>query len=258
MYRSNAAEPAPCIKCANVRKDRFSKKRVPAAVTVKLGPAEPPKPEPAKSELRIVSTLTVGGISVEVDASNLARTLGCGPWGYGQGLVDKWSDAVWTALLKHLKLPCEPLDREVASQPVKRLVQRLWYEAIHPEVLEKPAFAERDAEAEETYERKHAEVKEQKTEAAERRASTPAFGRTSKTYYEPTAELKKSEGAGMGGQQKYLAQAFARAKWGRLTTQEATDGMVASGLQTTTKPERIAGFYLAQWCKKGLLGRVQA
>ena len=94
---------------------------------------------------RVDCRLLIGDLSLPVDASSLERTLGSGRWGGGCGLVDSWPDAAWVGLLVHLGLAADPLDRTAADQPVKRLVQRLWYEAVNPTVLErlKPVFDKR-------------------------------------------------------------------------------------------------------------------
>ena len=155
--------------------DRVSKKRTPASVIAKFGPETERAEQSEKSALRIECTLTVGGLTVEIDASSLAKTIGAGDFGYGQGLVDKWSDAVWIGLLKHLGLSTEPFDRAAAAQPVKRLVQKLWYEAVQPWVLERPVFARRDEETADAYNEKIVEVKDTKKAAAERRERTPTI-----------------------------------------------------------------------------------
>ena len=62
----------------------------------------------------------------------------------------------------------------------------------------------------------------------------------------------------LGGQAGMLLTAFKAAAWTPLTTAMATEGMLKAGLKTSTKPERIAAFYLCQWVKKGLLNRHQS
>jgi hypothetical protein len=84
-----------------------------------------------------------------------------------------------------------------------------------------------------------------------------SFGRKGETVYTPT-ELLKDKKLALGGQQAPLLAFFRDMKFASATTQQATDGMVAHGLKTGTKPERIAAFYLCQWVKKGLLERSTA
>ena len=205
---------------------------------------------------RIECRLIVGDLSLLVDASSLERTLGAGRWGHGLGLVDSWPDAVWVGLLTYLKLPAEPLDRTVAEQPVKRLVQRLWYEAINPAVLvdRKDVFVERDNERAEEYKEKFGHVEGTAKARSERAVKSFAKGRGGETKYTPTDKLN-AKGLTIGGQAGILLEAFKAAKFASMSTHEATEGMVKAGLKTTTKPERISAFYLCQWVKKGLLER---
>ena len=203
---------------------------------------------------RIECRLLVGDLSLTVDPSSLERTLGAGRWGHGLGLVDSWPDAAWVGLLAHLKLPADPLDRTVAEQPVKRLVQQLWYGAVNPTVLidRKDAFAERDADRQEEYKEKFTHV-EGVAKGRSERAKT-SFGNKGETKYAPTDKLKV-KGLVLGGQQAPLLTFFKDAKWAAATSAEATAGMLAHGLKTGTDPKRISGFYLSTWCKKGLLER---
>lgn len=203
---------------------------------------------------RIECRLLVGDLSLQIDASSLERTLGAGRWGHGLGMVDTWPDAAWIGLLAHLKLPADPLDRNVAEQPVKRLVQQLWYTAINPAVLvdRKDAFVARDIDRQEEYKEKFTHV-EGVVKGRSERAKT-SFGHKGETKYAPTDKLK-AKGLTIGGQAGILLEAFKAAKFISMTTHEATEGMVAKGLKTTTKPERISAFYLCQWVKKGLLER---
>lgn len=198
--------------------------------------------------------LIVGEMSVPVDASSLEHTLGAGMWGHGDGLVDKWPDTVWAGLLAHLGLPAFPLDRTVAERPVKRLVQRLWYEAVQGHVPEARAatFAERDAEAETKYKQDLPKVVEAAAGKTERAKTSFGRARSGVTTYTPTAALKT---AIIGGQAAVLQTAFKNVKWGPMTVAEATAGMLKAGLKTSTKPERISGFYLCKWVPKGWLTR---
>ena len=203
---------------------------------------------------RVDCRLLIGDLSLPVDASSLEHTLGSGRWGGGRGLVDSWPDAAWVGLLVHLGLAADPLDRTAADQPVKRLVQRLWYEAVNPTVLErlKPVFDKRDEERAEEYKEKFTKVKAVSAEKSVR--AKTSFGRHGETKYTPTAALKDKKLV-LGGQAAILLEAFKKADWVAMTTAEATKGMLTAGLKTTTKPERIAAFYLCQWVKKSLLER---
>jgi hypothetical protein len=199
--------------------------------------------------------LLIGELSLPIDASNLERTVGAGRWGHGLGLVDQWPDAAWVGLLTYLKLPADPLDRSVADQPVKRLVQRLWYETIKGGVPENRAviMAERDARRSDEYNEKFIKIKEVSTTRAEH--AKTSFGHHSATLYEPTTALKDTKLV-LGGQAAILLTTFKTNEWRSMTTAVATEGMLKAGLKTATKPERIAAFYLCQWVKKGLLKRV--
>lgn len=125
-------------------------KAAPSVITATAPDADAP---------RIECRLWVGDLSVTVDASSLSHTLGCADCA-GKGLVDQWPDAVWTGLLVHLGLPADPLDRPSAEAPVKRLVQRLWYEAIKGAVPDEPAFSKRDAAKTAEYKETFTTVKE--------------------------------------------------------------------------------------------------
>jgi len=213
---------------------------------------------------RIECRLIVGDLSLPVDASNLERTLGAGRWGR-ESFVDAWPDAAWTGLLAYLGLPAFPLDREAATQPVKRLVQKLWYEAIKGGVPEerKEVMDTRDKERAKEYSAVFNGVDgstgiKAKVEGKAARAKTSfAKARGGETKYAPTAALKALKTA-PGGQAGILHLAFKNAKWAAMSTSEAAEAMVKAGLKTATKPERIAGFYLCQWVKadKGWLERV--
>ena len=208
----------------------------------------------AKDAPHIEARLHVGELSVLVDASSLEHTLGCGRWGGGLGLLDSWPDTVWAGLLAHLGLPAFPLDRAMAEKPVRRLVQRLWYEAVQGGVPQErvAVWNERDAEAQETYKQEQPKIATATKEKSERARTSFGKSRGGITTYIPTDALKK---ASVGGQAAVLLAAFKAAKWAAMTTQQATEGMLKAGLKTATKPERIAAFYLCQWVKKSLLTR---
>jgi hypothetical protein len=210
---------------------------------------------------RIDCRLTIGETSYPVDPSSLERTLGAGRWGHGLGLVDSWSDAAWVGLLVRLNLPADPLDRIAAEQPVKRLVQRLWYEAIAPWTLKvdderteaDTRMTARDAAAAEKYGNGFSKIKVAATEKSTRARESFGKARGGEVRYIPTPALKDKKLA-LGGQAGILLDAFRAVEFKPMTTHEATDAMVKAGLKTTTKPERIAAFYLSQWAtKKGLL-----
>jgi len=151
--------------------------------------------------------LIVGDLAVKIDASDLAHTLGSGRWGHGLGLVDQWPDAVWVSLLAHLKLPADPLDRVAAEPPVKRLVQRLWYEAVQGGVPEerKAVFEARDTERAKKYKEEFEGVKSGAEGRKER--AVKSFGRKGETVYTPT-ELLKDKKLALGGQQAPLLAFF--------------------------------------------------
>ena len=205
---------------------------------------------------RIEAHLRVGELAVPVDVGSLERTLGAGMYGHGDGLVDAWPDTAWSGLLAHLGLPAFPLDRTVAERPVKRLVQRLWYEATqgHVPTERTEVFAARDAEGVERYKKDFPNVAVE-AQAKSERAKT-SFGRKpgTETRYMPT-DLLKDKKLALGGQQAPLLAFFRATKFAAATTAEATAGMLEHGLVTATKPERIAGFYICTWCKRGLLVR---
>ena len=198
--------------------------------------------------------LLIGDLSLTIDAASLERTLGTGRWGQGLGLVDSWPDAAWVGLLVYLKLPADPLDRTAAEIPVKRLVQRLWYEAIQGGVPaeRKTVFEERDAEYAKTYKEEFTGIKA--VAAGRKERGKTSFGRSGETIYKPTEKLKDKK-LTFNGQAGVLLEAFRACGFKPMTTAQATDGMVAAGLKTTTKPERIAAFYLCQFVKKSLLER---
>jgi hypothetical protein len=218
--------------------------------------AAPMKPTDAP---RIECRLIIGDLSLMVDGSNLERTLGAGRW-VRESLVDSWPDTAWTGLLAYLGLPSFPLDRPTASPPVKRLVQKLWYEAIKGGVPEerKAEFEARDTAKAAEYKKNIVGYAEAVTGKAER--ARAAFGtaraKGGETVYEPTAALKV-KGFKLGGQAGVLVDAFRANGFKAMTTQEATDAMLKAGLKTGTDPKRISSFYLSVWAsKKGLLTRV--
>ena len=217
--------------------------------------AKPTTESGAKTdEPHIECRLLVGDLSLPIDASSLSHTLGVADYGYGKGLVDSWPDTAWAGLLTYLKLPADPLDRSAAESPVKRLVQRLWYEAIQGgvPVEQKAVLEERDAERADAYKAEFTGVKAAVIARKERSAAS--FGRSGETTYNPLAALK-AEKLKMNGQAGILLEAFRAGNFEPMTTVQAADNMVKAGLKTTTKPERIAAFYLCQFVKKSLLER---
>ena len=161
----DAAETKPAVKRS---------KKVPATTNTEQAAIE----QAALDAPRIESRLLIGDLAVLVDAASLDHTLGVGTWGrydsrppgLGPGLIDTWPDAVWVALLVHLGLPADPLDRTVASVPVKRLVEQLWYKAVKgstPEGWQDKA-SKRDAAAAKEYAEEFVNVKD----AVETRSST--------------------------------------------------------------------------------------
>ena len=208
---------------------------------------------------RIECRLLVGDLSLLVDPSSLERTLGAGRWGHGLGLVDSWPDAAWVGLLAYLKLPADPLDRTVAEQPVKRLVQQLWYAAVNPTVLvdRKDAFAARDADRQEEYKEKFTRVEGVAKGRSERAVKSFAKARanTAEAIYTPTAALKAKD-LKLSGQQAPILEFFKASKFAAATIAQAVPGVVKAGLKTAKQtPERVVGYYFSEWTKKGLLTR---
>jgi hypothetical protein len=206
---------------------------------------------------RIECHLLVGELSVPIDASSLEHTLGAGQWGYGRGLVDAWPDAAWVGLLTHLGLPADPLDRTTAAQPVKRLVQKLWYAAVKGGVPDerKVEFEARDVARVEEYKASFGHVKET-AEGRSERAKTN-FGKVrasiAESIYTPTAALKDKK---FTGQQAPIFDFFKSTKFTAANLSQVAAGAAAAGLKTAKQtPERVAAFYLADWTKKGLLTR---
>jgi len=242
-----AAKPAakPVVVEEPIAKKRRSKKLIIPAVPAKL--------DAPHIECRLI----VGDMSVQVDPNNfhgLDHTIGAGTYGHGKGLIDTWPEAVWTGLLVYLGLPADPLDLEAAEKPVKRLVQKLWYETMQGGVPEerKAVFDARDTEAAGEYKAGFGGIKQAATDRTER--AKKSFGRKGETIYTPTDALKDKK-LELGGQQSPLLEFFRASKFAPTTAKQATDGTVAQGLKTGTKPERIVSFYLSTWCKRGLLTR---
>jgi hypothetical protein len=149
----------------------------------KLAAAPPKKNEALTDKIAAVPVappyiecrLVVGELSAPVDASDLCHTLGSGESGYGKGLVDAYPDAIWVGLLAHLGLPAFPLDRTVAAGPVKRLVQRLWYQAVgtssgvsQKHAVELSARRPADTASEERYKQEFPNVVQAMSEKVER------------------------------------------------------------------------------------------
>lgn len=154
-------------------------KAAPSVITATAPDADAP---------RIECRLWVGDLSVTVDASSLSHTLGCADCA-GKGLVDQWPDAVWTGILVHLGLPADPLDRPSAEAPVKRLVQRLWYEAIKGAVPDEPAFSKRDAAKTAEYKETFTTVKETVAVKSERARTNFAKARAASGAADNSASL---------------------------------------------------------------------
>ena len=266
-----AAKPVSIVKTLTDRGARIkitAKNLAPKAVKpIVVRESIAKKPGSNKSAASAVTTeldaphiecrLIVGDLSVQVDPNNfhgLDHTIGAGMYGHGKGLIDTWPEAVWTGLLVYLGLPADPLDLEAAEKPVKRLVQRLWYEAMQGGVPEerKAVFDARDAGAAGEYKAGFSGVKQAAAGRTER--AKKAFGRKGETIYTPTDALK-DKSLELGGQQSPLLEFFRVSKFAPATAKQATDGTVAQGLKTGTKPERIVSFYLSTWCKRGLLTR---
>jgi len=176
---------------------------------------------------RIEARLIVGDLSVPVDASDLAHTLGAANY-VGKGLIDAWPDTVWSALLSYLGLPAFPLDRATADQPVKRLVQRLWYDACrggYPEESRK-LMEERDEERIEEYKENFEKVKEAVEVKVER--AKKAFGGVHKvsTYAGKKIKvLNKNHGARPGTKRAIGMDIIIASK----TTDEALPLLVKAG-----------------------------
>jgi hypothetical protein len=129
--KGRAKKNNPAAATPDEKRDAKNKK--PSALRRKKHEAPPSQRaiEPVDADApRIESRLIIGELSLPVDVSDLCHTLGCAGSGYGRGLVDAWPDTAWAGILTHLGLPAFPLDRAVAAGPVKRLVQRLWYQAV--------------------------------------------------------------------------------------------------------------------------------
>ena len=157
---------------------RRSKHEAPTAVVVQPIDADAP---------RIESRLIIGELSLPVDVSDLCHTLGCAGSGYGKGLVDAWPDTAWAGILTHLGLPAFPLDRAVAAGPVKRLVQRLWYQAVgtssgvsQERAMELSARRPADIASEERYKQEFPKVVQDMSEKVERGRALAIAGKARK------------------------------------------------------------------------------
>jgi hypothetical protein len=156
------------------------------------------------------------------------------------------------AILAHLGLPAEFIDRTRAQWVVKRFVQRLWIGAFEPTLAEVSSarMDARDAEARAKYLAAQSIDDSGVVAVAGKR---PAY-KMAKTHaaYAPTKALAKQK---VKGQAKSLLAFFKATRFAPATTAQAAAGMVAAGLKTTTAPARIAAFYLCDWAKKGWLER---
>jgi len=198
--------------------------------------------------------LVAEGASYPVDCGDLARTIGSGMWA-GEGLVDGWADAAWAAVLSHLGLPAASVDRTRAQWVVKRFVQRLWIGAFEP-ALSDGASARMDARDAEARAKYAAACEAGDAEAGDVVAAVgrrPAYkAAKAQAAYAPTKALARQK---VRGQARSLLAFFKSTRFAPATTAQAADGMVAAGLKTSTKPARIAAFYLCDWAKKGWLER---
>jgi hypothetical protein len=177
-------------------------------------------------------------------------------------------------LLAHLKLPADPLDRQVAEVPVKQLVQDLWYTAIQSgspwelrvalavndteraaALTECSRHAAHTAEFAQNYKENFEGVKSGAEGRSTRASTNFAKARGGESTYVPTALLKDKK-LKLGGQQAPLLEFFKDTKFAPATLAQATAGIIKAGLKTAKQtPERVAAFYLSDWTKRGLLER---
>lgn len=196
----------------------------------------------------------LGKLRLPIDGRDLARTVGGAQYGYGKGIVDQWSDSIWKTLLESLQLPAEPIVREIAQWPVKRLVQRVWLEHFEPERLadEKgTAYAKRDEERRAEYLAKFEDAKTVSVARAERAVKNLAgkgFAKQNHTY-KPTDELKKQK---FGGQAALILAFFKKTKFAPATCSTIAEGINAE-LETKQPAEKVVAHYMNAWRSKGLL-----
>lgn len=167
--------------------------------------------------------MMINGVGYPVDPSSLERTIGAGEWGHGRGLVDQWPEAAWVGLLTYLGLPADPLDPDVAGQPVKRLVQRVWYEAVKGEVPSRDTFAKRDEERQEEYLEKFEGVKVAVVEKKVR--AQKAFANRPKLETKQIKVLNKKHGAREGTKRQIGLDIILASK----STDEASQKLLKAG-----------------------------
>ena len=193
-------------------------------------------------------------IRCPVDDDCLAHTLGCANYGYGRGMVDKWSDAVWQRLLRYLDLPADPIVREVAAPPIKRLVQATWMRKFSPKALEegKETFDLRDLASVKKYKEELAEAVTAVAEKSERAKTNLVASRGERVerVYTPGAALKDTKLV-LTGQPQLILAYFRKSKFAPATCKQIADALVAAGLKTSQPPERVATHYLNIWKAKG-------
>lgn len=245
LEKAAGAAPARHVKTLKARPDDQVTAKKAADISKKLAKqrkiiaqAEAPSAEvksetrpPEKEMPRIECRLVYGDHSVEVDAVRLERTLGICEFA-GRGLIDQWPDAVWTALLHHLDLPAFPLDREVAIQPVRRLVQRLWYEAIKGGIPEesRKTFETRDAARSAAYVEDFKRVETTSTERSERaKTNLGNLHRTSAVAGRKIKVLNAKHGAREGTKRQIGLDIILKAK----TTDEALPLLQKAGCNAT-------------------------
>ena len=198
----------------------------------------------------------LGTLRCPIDGRDLSLTIGAAQHGYGNGLVDRWSDNVWKEILTWMGLPCDPLIRDLAQWPLKRLVQRLWMEQFDARTMELAAekILARDNETKKAY---LASFETAKSGAVEKRdravANLGGHGFAKKEYtYVPTDSLKKIKIA-LKGQQSLVFDFFKKQKWAGATCAEVTAALVAGGFKCNQDPERAIYYYLNEWRKKSWL-----
>lgn len=200
----------------------------------------------------------IGEHKLPIDATDLSRTLGAGQYGYGKGMVDGWSDDIWKAILGQWELPAEPLNREIAQWPVKRFVQRIWFEEFRGRELEmkRVEFDSKDNVSRRKYLSDFASVKDVVESKSERAKTNLAgkgttFKRTlGDRTYTPTAKLKDKK-LTFTGQPQLILAFWRKAKYEPANIKTIVDAVVADGLKTNQPAERVVTHYLNIWKSKG-------
>ena len=228
---------------------------LPASVDTPARKAKEVKPHIVHDELVGADFLVLGELRLPVDGRDEARTLGCGPYGYGKGLVDGWSDAVWKTILARLGLPHEPLVREIAQWPVKRWVARIYREHFDPRTLLDEAALAKFSACDEKAVAKYLADFEQAKNLTETRSENAVKNLVGKGFqrkdsqYKPTDALKKQS---LKGQQLLIFDFFKKAKWA-VADCPAIAKVVGPQLTTRQPVERVVGFYLNAWRHNGWL-----